>query len=53
MESRDYFILRNEIVNTLKELLIKKIGHRHTTYIFIDSNKLSFFFTLHVLKVDL
>ena len=30
------FISRNEIVKTLKELLIKKIGHRCTTYIFVD-----------------
>ena len=36
MESRDYFISRNEIVKTLKEPLIKKIGRRHTTYIFVD-----------------
>ena len=36
MESRDYFISRNEIVKTLKELIIKKIGCRRTTYIFVD-----------------
>ena len=36
MESRDYFISRNEIVKALKEPIIKKIGHRCTTYIFVD-----------------
>ena len=36
MESRDYFISRNEIVKALKEPIIKKIGRRHTTYIFVD-----------------
>ena len=36
MESRDYFISKNEIVKTLKKPEIKKIGRKHSTYIFVD-----------------
>ena len=36
MESRDYFISKNEIAKTLQMPEIKKIGCKHSTYIFVD-----------------
>ena len=36
IESKDCFISKNEIVKTLKKPEIKKIGHKRTTYIFVD-----------------
>ena len=36
MESRDYFISKNEIVKTLQKPVIKKIGRKSSTYSFVD-----------------